>query len=194
MKRNDILLDSVKLIEIENFLSIEECELLVNSANYHGFSSLEKEYPEDYRSNKRLVSYANLTSKILWKRLQKMLNGKDFNGISPFGYGYEGIWKPIGLNTCFKFSVYEEGDFFKPHFDGIFIPVENQSTIVTMMIYLNDNFEKGESVFYSEKNDKEVQIKPFIGKAVLFNHDIPHEGKPIKKGFKYILRTGEFKI
>eukprot|EP01080_Neovahlkampfia_damariscottae_P003844 gene3844-7004_t len=188
MSRKNKQLDQIKLSIFDKFLKPSECSNLIQHANSAGFSAIDKEYPKNYRNNKRLVSYATITSQTLWTRLQNLLKENEFDKITPFGYGHEGIWRPIGLNPCFKFSVYEEGDFFAPHFDGIYIPFENQTSIMTLMIYLNDDFEGGNTIFHSEKNQT-LKIEKSIGKAILFNHDILHEGEKVTKGKKYILRT-----
>ena len=51
------------------------------------------------------------------------------------------------------------------------------------MIYLNDDFQDGETKF------EEFAIKPKKGAALFFIHQIRHMGGTVAKGRKYVLRT-----
>jgi hypothetical protein len=51
------------------------------------------------------------------------------------------------------------------------------------MMYLNDNFESGETTF------RNLKIKPERGIALIFLHDLYHEGSQVTRGVKYVLRT-----
>jgi len=51
------------------------------------------------------------------------------------------------------------------------------------MIYLNDDFEGGETKFDN------VTIEPKTGTALCFIHEQKHEGCPVVEGLKYVLRT-----
>jgi prolyl 4-hydroxylase len=51
------------------------------------------------------------------------------------------------------------------------------------MIYLNDAFEGGETKF------NKCSIEPATGKALIFRHELLHEGCPVITGIKYVLRT-----
>ncbi len=73
------------------------------------------------------------------------------------------------------------------------------------MLYLNDSFIGGTTNFIDEKQklwkDEELgifkakeenillKIKPEPGMAIVFNHEILHEGSQITDGQKYIMRT-----
>ena len=70
------------------------------------------------------------------------------------------------------------------------------------MIYLNDNFEGGKTKFFRQDEEEgyileaegmddlpsQLLVSPKLGKALVFNHDVWHEGEEILKGTKYILR------
>jgi len=65
------------------------------------------------------------------------------------------------------------------------------------MIYLNDGFEGG-LTNYVEKIDTTDQknqyrtiysVVPKAGTAIIFNHDVLHEGSVLLSGIKYIMRT-----
>ena len=54
---------------------------------------------------------------------------------------------------------------------------------MTLMVYLNDIFEGGETVF------NETTIKPQKGMALIFHHTLVHEGAAVTTGRKYVLRS-----
>jgi hypothetical protein len=57
-------------------------------------------------------------------------------------------------------------------------------TNFTIMIYLNDNFENGETVFF--ENGEELVVVPQTGKLVIIPGDIDHEARIPVGGNKYI--------
>ncbi|MEM9676046.1 MAG: 2OG-Fe(II) oxygenase [Bacteroidota bacterium] len=89
----------------------------------------------------------------------------------------------VGLNEMFRFYKYEPGQEFKKHRDQSFIRNEVEASYFTMMIYLNDGFEGGETTFDN------LRIKPKKGMCLIFFHDLEHEGTKLKSGVKYVLRT-----
>jgi len=93
-------------------------------------------------------------------------------------------WQVCGLNERFRMYRYGPGHRFSPHYDGAFhrIPDREESAL-TFMIYLNDDFEGGETAF------EELVVKPKCGSALLFFHAIRHEGREVTRGHKYVLRS-----
>ena len=52
------------------------------------------------------------------------------------------------------------GDHFSPHLDGPWVPSEEESSVFTVVIYLNSDFEGGATSFLSEEGAiSHVQIK-----------------------------------
>ena len=131
------------------------------------------------------------------------------------GSGGEGVWIPCGLNECIKIGRYETGCHFSPHIDGPWIPDENCASILTLVLYLNDsesptfplkggatNFllpsssssssdPSSTTLIGRSQRDHEIlcSVTPKTGNALLFRHDLLHEGAPLLDGRKYILRT-----
>ncbi len=124
----------------------------------------------------------------LWDKLYEFFEWEDLQFISPFGFDKESRWLAYGINPCFRFTKYEKGDFFLNHLDGGHVENEDERSVLTLMIYLNEEFKGGETVFYEDLN--KFVIKPKKNLAVIFNHDIYHEGREIEEGFKYIVRSG----
>jgi prolyl 4-hydroxylase len=91
-----------------------------------------------------------------------------------------------GVNERLRCYEYQAGQRFAPHSDGAFVRSEDERSWYTFMVYLNENFEGGETVFFVEP---EVVIKPRAGAGLLFQHPIIHEGSEVSSGIKYVLRT-----
>lgn len=89
----------------------------------------------------------------------------------------------IGLNEQFRFYKYSTSQRFKRHIDGRFKRNEIEESRITFMIYLNEDFEGGETKF------DELTIAPKTGTALCFIHEQKHESLPIKQGTKYVLRS-----
>merc|ERR1719384_2305470 len=66
------------------------------------------------------------------------------------------------------------------------------------MIYLNNEFEGGDTRFYSDNQSRYrpglpenlvYTLRPVKGSCLVFNHRIVHDGGELLQGLKYILRT-----
>lgn len=197
----------VNLFELTNAISGEFCQQLISTTESNsdglGYKDIKQEYDETYRHCDRVVCMSEYVAKKLWNIIRPQLQKKDVFEVKPYGFGAAGVWKPIGINPCFRFTRYSEGHHFKPHKDGLFVLHDNYRSIYTVMLYLNDSFEGGTTKFYETdplqkvSGDTEallqvapkVNLIPKTGTLVIFNHDALHEGLPITKGKKYVLRT-----
>eukprot|EP01083_Nonionella_stella_P255095 876023_1 len=87
----------------------------------------------------------------------------------------------------------KKNSFFKPHYDAGYSWNENKKCSMTIIFYLNDDFEGGETIFHV--NQKHVSVKPEIGKVLIFVQrgffNPLHEGAPhVSNGkYKYIIRS-----
>lgn len=88
---------------------------------------------------------------------------------------------------------YREGDRFIRHRDGK-KTIGNDVSAMTALLYLNDNFVGGETVFYPESDSvgDPIVIVPATGALVLFEHNVWHSSTPVVTGVKYVLRTDVF--
>lgn len=91
-----------------------------------------------------------------------------------------------GVNERLRCYEYLPGHRFAPHSDGAFIRNEDERSWYTYIIYLNEEFEGGETVFFVQP---EVVIKPRTGAGLFFQHPIIHEGAMVTSGIKYAVRT-----
>ena len=92
---------------------------------------------------------------------------------------------PVGANERFRCYRYKPGQQFKPHFDGSFRRNEREESLLTLMVYLNDGFEGGQTAFL----DFDVTAIPRAGSVLLFQHRMLHEGCQVISGTKYVLRS-----
>ena len=126
---------------------------------------------EQTRNNQRVVIDDHELANSLWSMLRQH--------VPVFVRGCQAI----GLNERFRFYRYERGQQFRGHIDAAFVRSNGEHSLLTFMIYLNDGFEGGETSFPSQI------VKPERGLALVFRHDIFHEGRAVLKGRKYVLRT-----
>ncbi|MFK7786734.1 MAG: 2OG-Fe(II) oxygenase, partial [Crocinitomicaceae bacterium] len=123
------------------------------------------------RNNERLLDMNTERAEDYWDRLRE------------FHPPILGNSRAIGLNELFRFYKYNATQRFKRHRDGSYVRNEEEFSAYTFMIYLNDDYLGGETSF----ND--VVVEPKKGTALIFRHELKHEGKPIINGVKYVLRS-----
>ncbi len=123
------------------------------------------------RSNARVIEDDFVRAADLWTRVRTHL--------PPF----LGPRQAIGVNERFRFYRYDPGERFAGHIDAPFRRDNGEMSLLTFMIYLNDGFAGGETAF------REVSVAPETGAALLFRHDLFHEGSSVTQGRKYVLRT-----
>jgi hypothetical protein len=83
-----------------------------------------------------------------------------------------------------RFYRYDVGQKFKWHGDGCFRRSNGEQCFLTFMVYLNDDFAGGETLFRDG-----VRIAPQQGMALLFCHWQKHMGDEVRDGRKYVLRS-----
>jgi hypothetical protein len=137
---------------LHNVLSAEECNHYISATEDAGYSSIAAEYPTAYRNNWRVLALMPEFMNDLWDRIKPFIYRADIASVRPIGFGTDGIWSPIGLNECVKFSRYEGGasQKFAQHIDSPFVRHDDEQSIFTVMVYLNDNFQQGQTVFYPQ--------------------------------------------
>ena len=170
--------DNYRHIEKE-FLSPQECEDYIEWAEDIGFeealiqvSGQGQVMNKDVRDNYRVILDSIIVARHLWNRMEH---------IAPEMEG----WEPIGLNERIRFYRYEFGQQFKRHMDGPHRRENGERSWVTMIIYLNDDFDGGATQFI----DPFQMVYPETGSMLLFKHRQLHQGDPVTKGTKYVMRT-----
>ncbi|XP_064395912.1 uncharacterized protein LOC135342948 isoform X2 [Halichondria panicea] len=189
--RENLNVPNSRCFVLHGLLTPSECAHYITETENMGYSDLSDLFPTDYRSNDRVLSICKPLVEELWRRLEPTLTRNEVFRVRPIGFGNEGTWKPFRLNECCKFGRYKAGGHFSPHIDGPWVPRENESSIFTVIIYLNSDFQGGATNFISEEKQDRVlcSVTPVVGTALIFNHDTLHEAEPVCTGTKYIVRT-----
>lgn len=92
-----------------------------------------------------------------------------------------------GLNERFRFYRYTAAQKFDWHVDGPFERSNGERGFLTLLIYLSDDYEDGETTFDVDGTLKEVRGRK--GDVVIFPHRLRHRGSVVTAGTKYMLRT-----
>lgn len=96
-------------------------------------------------------------------------------------------WHACGLNERLRMYRYDPGEAFALHRDGSFERDEDERSMLTVLIYLSDGFDGGNTNIMD--HGQIHQIVPRRGMALVFAHELPHEGAALISGRKYVLRT-----
>jgi prolyl 4-hydroxylase len=90
-----------------------------------------------------------------------------------------------GTNPRFRGYRYNPGQAFKPHYDGSYRKSDTMESELTLLVYLNESFDGGETRFL----DIQTDVRPRTGSVLLFAHRVLHEGAEVVSGTKYVLRS-----
>ena len=90
-----------------------------------------------------------------------------------------------GANPRLRLYRYGPGERHGAHWDTVVELDCGLRSLVTLVFYLNDGFEGGETDF----PELDRTIAPRAGRALLFQHRILHEATEVRAGEKLVLRT-----
>lgn len=158
---------------IRDFLSPEECERRIAWSEAHGYEEAriaDGSRRPDVRNNDRLLFDDTALAAAWFARALPMLP------VAP-----EAV--PVGMNERFRFYRYRPGQRFRHHTDGVYRAENGDFSALTFLVYLNDDFEGGETRF------TRLAVRPERGAALVFLHAIEHAGASVESGHKYVLRT-----
>jgi prolyl 4-hydroxylase len=91
----------------------------------------------------------------------------------------------LGGNPRLRLYRYEPGQHHSAHWDTVVHFAGGAKSQLTLVFYLNDDFEGGETDF----PELGKLITPRRGSALLFQHRIVHTACPVRRGEKFVLRT-----
>ncbi|MBA3503703.1 MAG: 2OG-Fe(II) oxygenase [Myxococcota bacterium] len=164
---------------VENVLSAGECAGLVDRIETLGPTAAPIttargfEMRTDIRNNTRVMFDDPAFAALLFDRVAAHVP-QDLCGM-----------KPVGANERFRCYRYDVDQRFAPHYDGAYIRTEDERSLLTFMVYLNDGFSGGATKFH----DFDIDVTPKAGMALLFQHFLLHEGCFVTRGVKYALRS-----
>jgi predicted 2-oxoglutarate/Fe(II)-dependent dioxygenase YbiX len=162
---------------VPGFLTGAECEEYITLTEARGYEPAPITTPfgfkmrPELRNNQRVIVDDREWAGMLWLRAR--------DEIPVFLQGRQAI----GLNERFRFYRYDAGERFAPHRDGPYRRENGEISLLTFMVYLNEGFSGGETVV------KGLPVTPQQGMALIFAHDLLHEGAAVTSGRKYVLRS-----
>jgi hypothetical protein len=165
---------------IREFLTRPECEEFIRTSENLGYeeapvtTSTGFQMRKEIRDNSRVIVDDAALADRLWHRAWPHL-------VPTWSYR-----KPVGLNERFRFYRYGPQQTFRAHFDGSFARENGERSEFTFLVYLNEDFVGGETVFFEPET---LRVRPETGLALVFQHPQLHEGAVIESGTKYVLRT-----
>lgn len=185
MSKN-VLVPRNEVFTIKNILSPAECAECIALSENLGYTEVPITLDRDceIRPHIRNSGCVNLddpkSASDLWQRVSDYVPSKI------------GEWRAIGLNEHFRFYRYNPGQRFAIHYDDSYQRPNGEASLLTFMIYLNEDFEGGETCFYppyDHAHKSRISVVPITGMALFFVHALPHEGAPVIRGRKYVLRS-----
>ena len=172
---------------LDNVLTEAECSDWIQITEDQGYEPAllnvgggHQQLCPEVRNNERCILDSVEKANMIWERIK---------------YYIPDVWKNkykvVGLNERLRFLKYGPGEYFAPHQDGKYIrPDGSEESFITVQLYLNEGFEGGNTTFMKRfTNGVNVGVIPKIGRVLVFQHDIQHEGSLLVQGTKYTMRT-----
>jgi len=174
MKRADI---RPGVFTLEHVVSVEECDALIRRAEAQGFEFAPIATAQGFRidtetrNNDRVIFDDIVLASDLWSRvcgaIPAVMKGR----------------QAVGLNERFRLYRYAPSQRFSWHSDGAFRRDDGEVSLLTFMIYLNDDYRGGTTRF------EDAEVIGRAGMALVFRHELQHEGATVVAGQKYALRS-----
>lgn len=195
---------------IKDVLTADECAQIIGAAEKIGFTP-----DAPIRAPGEEASI--LAHNFYWIADDAFCTGI-WSRVAPFVPATVGGRRVRGLNRRFRVYRYVPGAEYRAHIDGAWPPSgigaadeylydaspagAKQSSLFTFLVYLNDEFEAGETTYFlpgaREGTLHAYPLKPIQGSVALFPHgevhgNLLHEGTGVQKGerpnAKYVIRT-----
>ena len=181
---------------IDNFLTPDECQKLIQVSEDIGYVPADISFPKaqggprmipTYRNNDRVLYQSEALRKLIHIRLAAR------NEIPPtytrqLTNTEQLTTDFVEVSGLFRFYRYSEGHFFKKHRDGSERTDKGISRI-TILIYLNTVEDGGNTNLIDFILPEKVVVQPIVGRLLMFDHCIMHEGEAVNSGLKYLIRT-----
>lgn len=181
--------NNYSVMEIDNFLSADQCDLIIEQSKQKGV--VDSTIIDDRGT--RVLDLYTRKSKQTWLTDAE---SAEAHAISDRVSIITDL--PRSHQEDLQVVAYPASGYYNPHFDASFhpdvIPNMNRGCgprLYTFLIYLNDDFEGGETDF----PEIGVKIVPKKGKAILFQNidaqqdlipESMHAGCPVRSGTKWI--------
>jgi predicted 2-oxoglutarate/Fe(II)-dependent dioxygenase YbiX len=173
---------------MEEVFSTDECGAMIANTESKGYEKAllnigegKEFFDPSIRKSSRCILDSVDQASVIWKRI------KQHRPVTLTCSGEQ--WIAVGLNERLRFLRYDHGDFFVAHCDSAYERENGERSFVTLLLYLNEEFECGETTFPDFDSDAIVRVQPKTGRVLVFEHDIYHSGAKVTEGVKYIVRT-----
>lgn len=171
----------------ELFTPAECAEILAGAADHEWFAatvnSAEGRVVEAHiRSSSTAVLRDPGLAEELYRRVKPHVPARMSGEIGGQGRKHMNV---AGVHLPLRIYRYEPGQHFGLHQDQSYFGNDGTKSLLTFMVYLNEDFEGGETEF----PEQEQTIVPRTGSALLFQHMLLHAGKRVISGSKYVLRS-----
>ena len=167
---------------IDGLLSPQECAARIAWTESQGYrpapvtTGRGPRMAPEVRNNTRVMADDVALARGLWERLL---------GVFEVRAG----WQPVGLNERFRYYRYDRGERFNWHLDGAYVRGPFERSMLTLMVYLNEDFSGGQTAFSEGHRSEVLSVKPQTGMALVFPHRLLHTGVEVTAGRKYVMRT-----
>lgn len=99
-------------------------------------------------------------------------------------------WNICGACSCVRIARYSPNQQVGLHTDNTHTnEVERVRSRASMLVYLNDDFQKGETIFYDQDFKETTRVSPMTGCALVFDIGKWHSGSRVSNGYKYWIGT-----
>lgn len=172
-------------LSLKNIIEPNICNNLINITENIGYKPVSlytdkngnEHYDETSRKGLRCIvddiNFANELEKLIFDYIPKEYNNMKYHSINP----------------RFRYLKYDNCGYFARHSDSPY-SVDDKISLITILIYLNNDYEGGYTTFFTSVDDKKgFSLIPEIGMVCLMDQTIGHKVPPIKKGIKYVIRT-----
>ncbi|GKY99001.1 hypothetical protein MPSEU_000855800 [Mayamaea pseudoterrestris] len=198
-----------RVFSIKNFLTSEECDELVKLALTHDMQA-STVYSGSLVRHQRDLSTRSSTNTWLERATTDLTNRIYERAAKVLQIDQSLLQAPMdddvhanhhSIAESLQVVRYKENEEYAPHHDFVYPSQKHRmqpTRFATLLLYLNDNFEGGETRFPRATNANfhdGITIEPKKGTAILFYNVLPdgnvddlsqHSGQPVTKGEKFL--------
>lgn len=185
-------IENIDGFTITNVLTPEECREWITAAEDVGFAA--SGVRSLFAGNRERACFVSPEKvDIVWERISSFVKNREhYNRSSLSGEVTSVPWgnyAPVGVNPLLRCSKYFPDGDFRLHHDTCYARDESYVGMMTILIYLNDDFEGGETVIFENMTGEAHVITPEVGKVFAFYHFQGHAGLKVTTGNKFIARS-----